>query len=47
MLIDEIIEKLTELLIQEDEREKELGKTIYVKKTDCYRDLIKFFKLFK
>jgi hypothetical protein len=46
-LIDFIIDKLTELLIQVDEREKELGKAIYVKKTDCYRDLIKFFKMFK
>ena len=39
-----IIEKLTTLLIELDLKEKETGKEIYVRKTQCYKDLIKFFK---
>lgn len=39
-----IIEKLTELLIKQDFEDKKKGKTTYVKKTSCYKDLIKFFK---
>ena len=41
---DFIIEKLTELLIKQDLMDKEKGKDTYVKKTQCYKDLIKFFK---
>ena len=41
---DFIISKLTELLINLDLKEKETGKEIYVRKQQCYRDLIKFFK---
>lgn len=39
-----IIDKLTELLIELDLKEKETGKVTYVKKIQCYKDLIKFFK---
>lgn len=39
-----IIEKLTELLIKQDLKDKKKGSTTYVKKTQAYRDLIKFFK---
>ena len=41
---DEIITKLTELLIKQDMIDKEKGKETYVKKSRCYKDLIKFFK---
>lgn len=43
---DEIITKLTELLIKQDMLDKKKGKDTYVKKTQCYKDLIKFFKEF-
>ena len=39
-----IIEKLTELLIKQDIKDKQKGADTYVKKTAAYRDLIKFFK---
>lgn len=39
-----IIDKLTELLIKQDLKDKQKGKETYVKKTRCYKDLIKFFK---
>lgn len=39
-----IIEKLTELLIKQDIEDKNKGTNTYVKKTQAYRDLIKFFK---
>ena len=42
--IDEIIETLTNLLIQQDFKDKEKGKATYVKKTRIYADLIKWFK---
>lgn len=41
---DIIIEKLTELLIKQDMEDKKKGKTTYIKKIDCYKDLISFFK---
>ena len=41
---DEIIIKLTELLIKQDMKDKKKGKPTYVKKVDCYKDLINFFK---
>ena len=41
---DIIIEELTKLLIKQDLEDKKKGKTTYVKKTDCYKDLIKFLK---
>jgi len=41
---DYIIEKLTELLIKASMEDKQRGKERYVKKTRCYKDLIKFFK---
>jgi hypothetical protein len=42
-----IIEKLTELLIRQDLTDKEKGKETYVKKTQCYKDLIKIVKEFQ
>lgn len=39
-----IIDKLTELLIKQDFEDKKKGKQTYIKKTSCYKDLIKFFK---
>lgn len=39
-----IIDKLTQLLIEQDIKDKKKGKTTYTKKTSAYRDLIKFFK---
>lgn len=41
---DVFIEVLTKLLIELNFRERKIGKTVYVKKTDCYKDLIKLFK---
>lgn len=41
-----IINKLTELLLKEEFEERKNKKKIYVKKTQCYKDLIKFFKKF-
>lgn len=45
--IESIIDKLTELLIQQDFKDKEKGKCTYVKKTTIYADLIKWFKQIK
>lgn len=39
-----LIEILTKLLIELNFKEKEIGQSIYVKKKDCYQDLIKFIK---
>lgn len=39
-----IIEKLIELLIKQDIEDKKKGTDTYIKKTQAYRDLIKFFK---
>ena len=39
-----VIEKLTELLIKTDMEDKRKGKETYVKKTRCYKDLIKLIK---
>jgi hypothetical protein len=39
-----IIDKLTALLIKTDFKEKKLQRKIYVRKTDAYKDLIKFIK---
>jgi len=41
---DIIIEKLTFLLIKQDMEDKKKGKATYVKKTNCYKDLIHFIK---
>lgn len=43
-LIEYAIEKLTELLIQQDFKDKKKGKETYVKKTQAYKDLIKLLK---
>lgn len=40
---DFIIDKLTELIIDQDEEDKKKG-IAYIKKIDAYRDLIKFIK---
>ena len=42
--LDDIIQTLTNLLIQQDFKDKEKGKSTYVKKTRIYADLIKWFK---
>ena len=39
-----IIDKLTELLIKQEIEEKQNKTNIYVKKTECYKSLIKFVK---
>lgn len=38
-----MIDKLTELIIEQDQQDKEKG-IAYIKKIDAYRDLIKFIK---
>lgn len=43
-LIDFAIYKLTALLIEQEMKEREKGKTTYVKKTRAYKDLIKLLK---
>ena len=45
-VIDFIIEKLTELKIKVDFEEREVGKHIFVRKKECYTDLINFLKEF-
>lgn len=40
----EIINKLTELLIKTSMEDKKKGTDTYIKKTRVYQDLIKFFK---
>lgn len=39
-----LLETLTKLLIELNFKEKEIGQSIYIKKKDCYQDLIKFIK---
>lgn len=46
-MIDYAINVLTELLIKQDFKDKKTGKPTYVKKTQCYRDLIKLLKDYK
>ena len=46
-MIDFIIDKLNELLIKQEFMDRQKGKQTYVKKTQCYKDLIKFFKNIK
>lgn len=41
---EEIISKLTELLIKADFEEKVSNRRLYVKKTRVYKDLIKWLK---
>jgi phenylpyruvate tautomerase PptA (4-oxalocrotonate tautomerase family) len=41
---EEIIQKLTELLIETDFYEKKKGVEVYVSKKRIYKDLIKYFK---
>lgn len=41
---DEMIEELTRILIKTDLEERKNGEKIYVRKTSCYKDLIKFIK---
>ena len=43
-MIDFIIDKLYELLIKQEFIDRQKGKQTYVKKTQCYKDLIKFFE---
>jgi len=46
-MIDYAIEILTQLLIKQDFEDKQNNKVTYVKKTQCYKDLIKLLKDFK
>ena len=46
-MIDYSIEKLTELLIQQDLKDKEIGKKELISKVCAYRSLIKFLKEIK
>lgn len=43
-LKEQLVEELTKILIKTDLDERKNGEKIYVKKTTCYRDLIKFIK---
>lgn len=43
-MIDYAIQKLTELLIKQEFKEKQNGDVIYVKKSQAYRDLIRLLK---
>ena len=43
-LIEYAVGKLTELLIEQDFKDKKKGKVTYVKKTQAYKDLIKLLK---
>lgn len=43
-LIDFAIEKLTELLIKQEFEDRKKNAQTYVKKTRCYKDLIKLLK---
>lgn len=45
--IDFVIKKLTELQIKSDFEDKQRKKIRYVKKTQAYKDLIKFLKEIK
>lgn len=44
ILLDFAIGKLTELMIKQDFEDKKKKSITYVKKTQCYRDLIKLLK---
>lgn len=46
-MIDYAIEKLTALLIKQDFEDRENKGVAYVKKVDCYKDLIKLLKEIK
>lgn len=43
-MVDYAIEKLTELLIKQEFEDRGKQKDTYVKKTECYKDLIKLLK---
>lgn len=43
-LIDFAIDKLTELLIKQEFEDRKKNSQTYVKKTRCYKDLIKLLK---
>lgn len=43
-MIEYAINKLTELLIKQDFKEKNQGKQEYCSKIECYKDLIRFLK---
>ena len=40
----EIVEKLTELLIRQDMKDRQVGKKELISKVAAYKSLIKFFK---
>lgn len=47
MMIDFLIDKLTELLIKQTFEDKRKGQIAYIKKVDAYRDLIDLLKKVK
>lgn len=46
-MLDFAIDKLNELLIKQTFEDKKKGTDTYVKKTRCYRDLIKLLKEYR
>lgn len=47
MIYDYMIEKLTELLIKQDLKDREKGQRELISKVDAYKSLIKFIKEMK
>lgn len=43
-VFDFMIEKLTKLLIEQEFKDKDNNRKTYVRKTDCYKNFIKFLK---
>lgn len=43
-MIEYMIQKLNELLIKQEFEDRRIGKSAYIKKTQCYKDLINLFK---
>lgn len=46
-MIDYAIDVLTQLLIKQDFEDKKKNKITYVKKTQCYKDMIELIKILK
>lgn len=46
-MIDDAIEILTKLLLKQEFEDRKKGKITYVRKTRCYKDLLKLLKELK
>lgn len=46
-MLDYAIEKLTKLLIEQEFEDRKKQKATYVKKAQCYKDLIKLLKEYR